>query len=61
MTFEEAVKKSIKAYFEGQQPDTLHKALGGAKKQKYTKKYFDKITSDMLPKKDVKPVGDENA
>ena len=46
MTFEEAVRKSIKAYFKGVTPDTMSKARGD-KKLKYTKKYFDKVSEDF--------------
>lgn len=54
MTFEDAVKQSVKAYFEGQTPDNLLKSVN--KKQKYNKAYFDKVASDNIPKKNIKEV-----
>jgi len=41
MTFEEAIRKAIKAYFDGLGPDQFTQAHG--KKQKYNKKYFDRV------------------
>lgn len=41
MTFEDAVRKSIQAYFEGGGLDAYNKTT--QKKSKYTKKYFDKV------------------
>lgn len=43
MTFEEALRKIVKAYFNDLGPDALIKA---SKKSKYTKKYFDKVATD---------------
>ena len=49
MTFEEAVRKSIKAYFNGEDPTALIDATeGGAK---YTREYFDELEADLLGKK----------
>lgn len=44
MTFEEAVRNSMKAYWNGMTPDKLNKASD--KRLKYTKKYFDKMMKD---------------
>lgn len=41
MTFEEAFRKSALQYFKGLSPDELK--LASDKKNKYSKKYFDKI------------------
>lgn len=41
MTFEDAIKKAIKAHFKGLSPEQLRGPSG--KKTKYTKKYFDKV------------------
>lgn len=43
MTFEEALRKMVKAYFNDLGPDALIKS---GKKTKYTKKYFDKVAAD---------------
>jgi len=43
MDFSQALRASVKAYFNGQQPEQLFKAQGSGKKAKYTKKYFDKM------------------
>lgn len=52
MTFEEAIKQAVKAYFEGKSPDNLNKLSG--KDRKYTKDYFDKVAEDQLTQKEVK-------
>lgn len=48
MTFEEAVRKSIKAYFEGKDPENLLEAMGGTK---YTREYFDEMEEELLGEK----------
>lgn len=53
MTFEEAFRKSVKAYFDGLAPSALHKTA--EKKPRYTKKYFDKVGKEY----DIEPVGKE--
>jgi len=51
MTFEEAIIKSIKKYYEGTDPVELNTASG--KKPKYTREYFDELEEELLnpPKK----------
>ncbi len=44
MTFEEAVREMIKKYFAGLSPDELKTASG--KKNKYNKKFFDKVAKE---------------
>jgi hypothetical protein len=48
MTFEDAVRKSIKAYFEGKDPENLLEAMGGTK---YTREYFDEMEEELLGEK----------
>lgn len=45
MTFEEAIRKSVKAYWKGKTPDNVKKS---AKNFKYNKKYFDKFEKEMF-------------
>lgn len=45
MKFEEAVRKSIKAYFEGRDPEKFLEAHG---EYKYTREYFDNVEEEML-------------
>jgi hypothetical protein len=40
MTFEEAIRKSIKNYMKGRMPDAISKVKGGVK---YDLKFFDKL------------------
>lgn len=49
MTFEEAVRKSMRAYWED--TDDFDQ-LETSKNRKYNKKYFDSVEEEMLPKKD---------
>jgi hypothetical protein len=49
MTFEEAIRKSIRAYMKGKNPDNLFKAIG---KVKYTRDYFDSLEKDILGEED---------
>lgn len=46
MTFEEAVRRSIKSYFKGEEASNFFKT--NSKRPKYTKKYFDKIEEDRF-------------
>jgi len=48
MTFEDAVRKSIKAYFEGKDPDNFLDAMGGTK---YNREYFDEMEEELLGEK----------
>lgn len=60
MTFEEAVRKSIKAYFDGRDPENFLSAMG---KVKYTRDYFDELEEEMVgdpkAKKKSKPTDNE--
>lgn len=63
MKFEEAVRRSIKAYFEGQEADTFLEAHGDIK---YTREYFDEMEENMIAeaekkatKKDKEEEGEE--
>lgn len=65
MKFEEAVRKSIKAYFEGRDPEAFLEAHGDIK---YTREYFDEVEEEMLSdtkkktmKKDKEEGEDEDA
>lgn len=44
MTFEQAIRRSIKMYFKGMAPEELHKVQ--SKRPKYTKSYFDGIEEE---------------
>ena len=48
MTFEQAIRKSIKAYFNGEDPTELLAQTEG--EMKYTRDYFDQAESDLLGK-----------
>ena len=48
MTFEEAIRKSIKAYFNGQDPSALIETMEGG--SKYTREYFDETEKELLGK-----------
>jgi hypothetical protein len=65
MKFEEAVRKSIKAYFEGRDPEKFLEAHGEIQ---YTREYFDEVEEEMLSdtkkktmKKDKEEGEDEDA
>lgn len=45
MTFEDAIKLSIKKYFEGKMPEELMKSSG--EQMKYTMDYFDELENEM--------------
>jgi hypothetical protein len=45
MTFEDAIKMSIKKYFQGRMPEELEKSSG--KEMKYTMEYFDQLEADI--------------
>jgi hypothetical protein len=49
MTFEEAVKISIRQYYENGDDDLEHSKL--EKDRKYNKKYFDDFESELMEKK----------
>jgi hypothetical protein len=51
MTFEEAIRKSIKAYFDGKDPSALIEAKGGIK---YDRAFFDKLEEDIVEPKNLK-------
>jgi hypothetical protein len=46
MTFEEAVRKSIKSYLSGTQPTKLIEASG--KEVKYTLKFFEDLEKELI-------------
>lgn len=48
MTFEDAIRRSIKSYFKGEEPTNFMKS--STKRVKYTKKYFDKMEEDEFGK-----------
>lgn len=50
MTFEEAVRKAMRAYWHNNDQFSALSTSGGDRK--YSKKYFDGIESEFLPKKD---------
>jgi hypothetical protein len=52
MTFEEAIKKSIKAYFAASPDD--EDELGKLGERKYTRQYFEGMEEEFLAPKDVK-------
>lgn len=43
MKFEEAIRRAIEAYWDGFEPENIHKEMKG--RPKYTKKYFDNFES----------------
>lgn len=45
MTFEEAVRKSIKAYFSGKDAENF---LSEQDETKYTREYFDEMETDLV-------------
>lgn len=51
MTFEEAVLKSIKAYYNGKQPKEL---LAVQNSKKYSKEFFDNLEEQLLGGKKAK-------
>lgn len=60
MTFEEAVRKSIRSYFKGKEPTAMKEAKGEIK---YTMKFFDDLEKQVLgkdaAKKDKKSKGED--
>jgi hypothetical protein len=59
MTFEEAIRKSIKNYMKGKMPESVKEVRGGLK---YDLKFFDKLEEDFLkdsPKKTKKGKKDD--
>jgi len=46
MEFEEAIRRSVEAYFKGMEPERLHKQ--GKGRVKYNKKYFDRFESEKF-------------
>lgn len=46
MRFEEAIRRSIEAYWEGIEPEAYFKEV--KKRPKYTKKYFDNFESKLF-------------
>lgn len=46
MTFEEAIRKSIRAFLEGKPAENLKEAYG--KEIKYTKEYFDELEKQII-------------
>lgn len=48
MTFEEAIRKSIKAYFDGKDPTNLLETMEGG--MKYSREYFDQAEKELLGK-----------
>jgi hypothetical protein len=57
MTFEDAIKMSIKKYFEGRMPEELMKSSG--KEMKYTMEYFDQLEADMEKGDDPKVMAED--
>jgi len=57
MTFEEAVRKSIKAYFAGKDPENFISAHENG--FKYDRQYFDDLEVELLGEEDAKPTTDE--
>lgn len=51
MTFEEAIRKSIKSYYEGKMPEAFMKESGP---QKYTPEFFDEMEDKIVSGKDSK-------
>lgn len=56
MTFEEAIRRSIKAYFDGKDPVKLNEAKGEVR---YTREYFDEMEEELIGSKDAAPVEDD--
>jgi hypothetical protein len=48
MTFEEAIRKAIKAYREGKDPEELMKVKGG--ESKFTRDYFNDLEEEIVGK-----------
>lgn len=57
MNFEDAIRKSISAYYKGVEPDNLN-----ATKEEvvYTREYFDELEEDLLGKKSEDKNKDED-
>lgn len=47
VTFEDAIRKVMKAYWADKEPETLGKLSG---ERKYSKKYFDSFSEEMFGK-----------
>jgi hypothetical protein len=63
MTFEEAIRRSIKAYFDGKDATKTNEVKGEVR---YTREFFDEMEADLIGEKEDAPVdeekeGDENA
>lgn len=57
MEFAEAVVRSIQAYWEGVEPETLYKQMkSSSNKPKYTKKFFDNFESQKFNNEVAKKV-----
>lgn len=46
MTFEEAIIKAVKKYYEGRDPEELLESQEG--ESKYTREYFDELEEELL-------------
>lgn len=51
MQIRDAIRRSIKSYWKGREPEELRKVSKG--KTKYNKKYFDKIDSEFHGKDQI--------
>jgi hypothetical protein len=56
MTFEEAIRLSIKAYMKGKIPQSVNEAKGGLR---YTPEYFDDLEKNLLGEKEVDEKDDD--
>jgi len=56
MTFEEAIRRSIKAYFDGKDPTNLNEVKGEVR---YTREYFDEMEEELIGSKDAAPVEED--
>jgi hypothetical protein len=56
MTFEEAIRRSIKAYFDGKDPTKLNEVKGEVR---YTREYFDEMEEELIGNKDAAPVEED--
>lgn len=61
MNFQEAVRKSIKQYFDGKEGMDHRKAIGTRGKNKRDKKYFDKMEVELGLKESQEEVDEGNA
>lgn len=53
MTFEQAIIKSVRAYFNGKMPDNLMKAAD-SKESKYTPDFLDELEKSLIGKEAAK-------